>query len=80
MARIQLIDKVSGEAYTYACIIAFEEGVRSAMKEYMCVQTGHHKKIAEVIQKYAIEGWRLHTYQATGEMSMTTHYLLFERG
>ena len=79
MARIQLVDKVAGGAYTYACIIAIEQGVRSAIKEYICVQVNHHKKIAEVIQKYAIEGWRLHTYQATGQASMTTHYLLFER-
>ena len=80
MARIHLVDKVSGDAYTYACIIAIEEGIRNAMKEYICVQANHHKKIAEVIQKYAIEGWRLHTYQATGQATMTTHYLLFERG
>ena len=80
MARIHLVDKVSGDAYTYACIIAIEEGVRNAMKEYICVQANHHKKIAEIIKKYAIEGWRLHTYQATGQATMTTHYLLFERG
>jgi hypothetical protein len=80
VVRIQLVDKVAGEVYTYACIIAIEEGVRNAMKEYICVQTNHHKKIAEVIQKHAIEGWRLHTYQATGQATMTAHYLLFERG
>jgi hypothetical protein len=51
------------------------------MKEYICVQLGHHKKIAETTQKYIMEGWRLHTYQATtGLGTQVAHYLLFERG
>jgi hypothetical protein len=50
------------------------------MKEYICIQLDHHKKIAEVTQKYMMEGWRLHTYQATGQATIVTHYLLFERG
>lgn len=50
------------------------------MKEYICIQVAHHKKIAEVTQKYQMDGWRLHTYQATGQATMITHYLLFERG
>ena len=50
------------------------------MKEYECVQVDHHKKIAKVIQNYITNGWRLHTYQAAGEKSFITHYLLFERG
>jgi len=50
------------------------------MKEYLCVQVGHHNKIAQTIQEYMMQGWRLHTYQATGHGAMVTHYLLFERG
>jgi hypothetical protein len=50
------------------------------MKEYECVQANHHKKIAEVIKQHLIDGWHLHTYQATGQGAMITHYLLFERG
>ena len=50
------------------------------MKEYICVQLDHHKKIAEVTQEYIMQGWRLHTYQATGYGTLITHYLLFERG
>jgi hypothetical protein len=56
------------------------EGVRDTMKEYECVQVGHHKKIAKVIQEHLMDGWRLHTYQATGQGALVTHYLLFERG
>jgi hypothetical protein len=50
------------------------------MKEYICIQVGHHKKVAEVILEYLMNGWRLHTYQATGQGAMVRHYLLFERG
>jgi hypothetical protein len=50
------------------------------MKEYVCVQVPHHKKIAKVTEEYIMKGWRLHTYQATGQGVMITHYLLFERG
>ena len=50
------------------------------MKEYECVQVNHHKHIAKVTQEYLMQGWRLHTYQATGQGTMVTHYLLFERG
>ena len=49
------------------------------MKEYECVQVNHHKKIAEVTQKYLMNGWKLHTYQATGQGTLVTHYLLFEK-
>lgn len=47
--------------------------------EYICVQVGHHKNIARVIEAYQKEGWKLHTYQATGEATWVNHYLLFER-
>ena len=49
------------------------------LKEYECVQVGHHKKIAEVIEEYQRKGWRLHTYQAQGSPTLVNHYLLFER-
>ncbi len=50
------------------------------MKEYTCIQVDHHKKIAEVIKEYSMNGWSLHTYQATGFGTSVTHYLLFEKG
>jgi len=52
------------------------------MKEYECVELSHHKKIAKTIQEYLMNGWRLHTYQATaqGSIPIVVHYLLFERG
>lgn len=47
--------------------------------EYVCVQVNHHKRIAKVIAEYQKEGWRLHTYQATGDPNWVNHYLLFQR-
>jgi hypothetical protein len=49
------------------------------MKEYICVQVGHHKKIARVLGEYQRDGWHLHTYQAQGSPTMVNHYLLLER-
>jgi len=49
------------------------------LKEWTCVQVGHHKRIGEAIQKYQKEDWILHTYQAQGTPTMVNHYLLFER-
>lgn len=49
------------------------------MKEWMCVQVGHHKRVGEVIEELQAEGWSLHTYQATGQAALVSHYLLFER-
>ncbi len=49
------------------------------LKEWKCIQLGHHKKIAEVIEEYQKNGWRLHTYQAMGTPTIVNHYLLFER-
>ena len=51
------------------------------MKEYVCVEVSHHNKIAEVIREHVMQGWHLHTYQATtqGSMPIIVHYLLFER-
>ena len=60
--------------------ISIMEGVQGTMNEYECVQVNHHKRIAKVIKEYLTNGWRLHSYQATGFGSGVTHYLLFERG
>lgn len=49
------------------------------MKEYLCVQVGHHKKIGHVLEDYQRDGWQLHTYQAQGSPTMVNHYLLLER-
>ncbi|MFC2035835.1 hypothetical protein ACFLUJ_06925 [Chloroflexota bacterium] len=50
------------------------------MKEYECVQVGHHNKIAKVIEEYLVDGWHLHTYQVAGYGTAINHYLLFEKG
>jgi hypothetical protein len=50
------------------------------MKEWICVQVGHHKRIAETIIEYQRNGWSLHSYQTVGTPTMVNHYLLFERG
>jgi len=52
------------------------------MKEYECVEVNHHNKIAKKIQEYMMNGWHLHTYQATtvGTLPIVIHYLLFEKG
>jgi len=50
------------------------------LKEYECVQVGHHKDVGKTIEEWQKKGWRLHAYQATGRDVMITHYLLFERG
>jgi len=49
------------------------------LKEWTYVLVGHHKNIAEVIEEYQRDGWRLHTNQATGQATLVSHYLLFER-
>ena len=49
------------------------------MKQYECVQIGHHKNIGKTIHEWQLNGWRLHTYQAQGSPTMVNHYLLFEK-
>ena len=49
------------------------------MKEYVCVQVGHHKDVGRTIADYQADGWALHTYQTGGLSSQVNHYLLFER-
>ena len=49
------------------------------MKKYVCVQVDHHANISDVINRYQIQGWRLHTYQAAHSTNHNiNHYLLFE--
>ena len=54
------------------------------MKEFECVEVKHHNDVGKTIKEWQTKGWRLHTYQATGNVAMATafvnHYLLFERG
>nr|MDO8132974.1 hypothetical protein [Candidatus Njordarchaeum guaymaensis] len=49
------------------------------MKEYECVQVGHHKNVGETIEEYEKEGWRHFAYEAAGTPTFVNHYLLFER-
>jgi hypothetical protein len=54
------------------------------LKEWKCVLVGHHDNVGKVIEEWEKAGWRLHTYQATGDVGPATafvnHYLLFEKG
>jgi len=50
------------------------------MKEFECIQVKNHRDIAETIKLRRKNGWRLHTYQATGRDIWINHYLLFEKG
>lgn len=49
------------------------------MKEYECVEVGHHKNISSVCSERVRSGWKLHSYQATGWGADVKHYLLFEK-
>jgi hypothetical protein len=54
------------------------------LKEWRCVLVGHHDNIGKTIEEWEKEGWRLHTYQAAGNVefaaAFVNHYLLFVRG
>ncbi len=50
------------------------------LKEYECVQVGHHKDIGKTIEEWQKKGWSLHTYQVTEFKASVKHYLLFEKG
>jgi hypothetical protein len=60
------------------------KGVIVKLKEYECVEVKHHKDVGRTIKEWQENGWRLHTYQAVGNVAMATafvnHYLLFEKG
>jgi len=44
------------------------------------VEVGHHKNVGKTIEEMQNDGWHLHTYQATGQAALVSHYLLFEKG
>ena len=50
------------------------------MTEWMCTRVKHHRELGSTIEAWQRNGWRLHTYQATGRDIWISHYLLFERG
>jgi len=50
------------------------------LKEWECVEVGHHKNIGKTIEEWQKNGWRFHTYQATAYRTDVNHYLLFEKG
>ncbi|MCZ2856539.1 MAG: hypothetical protein O2U62_05555 [Candidatus Bathyarchaeota archaeon] len=52
------------------------------MKEWMCVQVKHHNDVANAIERFQKNGWRLHTYSCVGIGigADVNHYLLFEKG
>jgi hypothetical protein len=54
------------------------------LKEWKCVLVGHHDKVGKIIEDWEKAGWRLHTYQATGNVApasaFVNHYLLFVKG
>jgi hypothetical protein len=50
------------------------------LKEWQCVQVGHHKDVCKTIEEWQKNGWRLHTYQVIGRDIWISHYLLFEKG
>jgi len=56
-----------------------DQVVIGELKEWKCVQVGHHLDVAAVIEEWQKKGWRLHTYQATGSPTAVNHYLLFEK-
>jgi hypothetical protein len=57
-----------------------EKGGELKLKEYDCIQVNHHKEVPSAIAEMQNQGWRLHTYQATGIGTDVKHYLLFEKG
>ena len=63
-------------------VLGFEVIIK--LKEYECVEVKHHSDVGRTIKEWQENGWRLHTYQATGTVGMATafvnHYLLFEKG
>jgi len=70
----EIINATSNELETYGEV---------ELKEWKCVQVGHHKNVGETIEKWRKNGWHLHTYVCAGNANMTmgtVHYLLFEKG
>lgn len=83
LASSSTSDACSMHIFSEAEIVVKEKGnggeVR--LKEWECVQVGHHKNGGKTVEEWQKNGWRLHTYQATGPyMGEINNYLLFERG
>jgi len=55
-------------------------GCEDVVKEWKCVQVGHHKDIGKTIQMWEKNDWSLYSYEAVGTPTMANHYLLFEKG
>jgi hypothetical protein len=50
------------------------------LKEYVCLQVGHHRDIGRLLWDYQKRGWILHTYQAAhADGYAINHYLLLEK-
>jgi hypothetical protein len=53
----------------------------NTLKEWECVEVGHHDRIGKTIEEWQEKGWQLYSYQAAGRDRINvSHYLLFERG
>jgi hypothetical protein len=52
------------------------------LKEWACVQVGHHKNVGKRIEEWQKNGWHLNTYACAhiGIGTEVNHYLLFEKG
>jgi hypothetical protein len=52
------------------------------LKEWMFGQIKHHNDVANAIERFQKNGWRLHTYSCVGIGigADVNHYLLFEKG
>jgi hypothetical protein len=54
------------------------------LKEWRCIESGHHENVGKDIEEWEKAGWHLHTYSTAGlgagwERSVK-HYLLWVRG
>ena len=72
---------MAGYAFYGRLTLKFTEG-DVELKEYECVQVGHHKDVGKTIEEWQKNGWHLHTYACAGVRLAgdVNHYLLFEKG
>jgi hypothetical protein len=52
------------------------------LKQWSCVKVDSYKEVAEMIESYQKDGWKLHTYNCTQKSvgADASHFLLFEKG
>jgi hypothetical protein len=50
-----------------------------ALKEWDCVEVGHHKNIGQTIIGMQEKGWIFHTYQASGFGTDVKHYCYLKK-